>query len=354
MSESTFHRTLQIGPSSFDREKNSIEVIFATSSPVLRRDRRGEAFTEILSLANDAVDATRLNAGAPFLRDHDASGIANVIGAVVPGSARMDGRQGTVKIQLSNRPDVAGIVEDIAAGVLRSVSAGYSVQQWDKQPSRDGSPPTWTATRWTPFEISAVPIPADPGAHIRGTTMTDEAPQTEETHEDKTRAKPDHATARKQDRDLATKLDLADNANLPLSFVRKYENLPLDQFRMKLIDEMIEREREAGPQPGPASRIDCGDSGQSFVRAAGEALYMRGNPRHEPSQAARRYIGSTTLDLAREALERVCERTRGMSPGDVFSRAMVTSDFPALLGDAIGRTVSSIGAAGTSSLRRNV
>lgn len=114
---------------------------------------------------------------------------------------------------------------------------------------------------------------------------------------------------------------------------------------------MIEREREVGPQPGPASRIDCGDSGQSFVRAAGEALYMRNNPRHEPSQAAGRYIGSTTLDLAREALEHVGERTRGMSPGDVFSRAMVTSDFPALLGDAIGRTLRKAYADAPSGLR---
>ncbi len=169
--------------------------------------------------------------------------------------------------------------------------------------------------------------------------MIDDTTQTDETTDTTTRARPDNTTARKQERDLATKIDLAHSANLPLAFVRQHEALPLDQFRMRLIDEMIERERAVGPMPGPASRIDQGDGGESFVRSAGEALFMRSNPRHQPSPAARRYVGQSTIDLAREALEHVGERTRGMSPGDVFSRAMTTSDFPKILGDAVGRTL---------------
>ena len=64
-----------------------------------------------------------------------------------------------------------GIVADVAAGIIRNVSVGYSVEEYHVV-ERDGAPDTYTAVRWTPLELSLVPIPADPSAQVRAAPQT--------------------------------------------------------------------------------------------------------------------------------------------------------------------------------------
>src|SRR5690606_24529723 len=45
-------------------------------------------------------------------------------------------------------------------------SVGYRVHRYEIE-KRDGQPELWRAVDWEPIEISAVPIGADPGAHVR-------------------------------------------------------------------------------------------------------------------------------------------------------------------------------------------
>src|SRR5690606_32997792 len=58
------------------------------------------------------------------------------------------------------------IWRDIQAGHIRAVSIGYQVHRFDIS-KPDGGRELWRAVDWTPFEISAVPVGADPAAGFR-------------------------------------------------------------------------------------------------------------------------------------------------------------------------------------------
>src|SRR5262249_13174762 len=149
---------------SFDETDNTIEVCFTTGATVRRMSWRDGPYDEELLTGAANVRLDRLNAGAPFLNAHGAYDLADVIGSVVPGSARMVKGEGLAKIQLSRRPDAAGIVQDIRDGVINNISNGYVYHRVEKIEAEAGTVPRWRVTDWEPMEISAVPIPADAGA----------------------------------------------------------------------------------------------------------------------------------------------------------------------------------------------
>lgn len=153
-------------------EDGVIEVLWSTGARVRRFDWwEGEAFEEELDMSAEAVNLGRLNAGAPFLAVHRAYELDSVLGAVVPNSARVADGQGIARVRMSKRDAVAPIVEDIRAGILRSVSVGYSVTRFERIAARDredgGRVPLLIAREWEPQEISLVPVPADVAAHVR-------------------------------------------------------------------------------------------------------------------------------------------------------------------------------------------
>ena len=117
-----------------------------------------------MSLDPGAVNLGRLNSGAPLLDTHQDGAIANIVGKIVEGSAKMEDGRGTATVLLSRASDVADIVQKIVEGTARNVSVGYWIQHSVRT---DGDPPTVLVDRWTPLEISIVPVPADSGAQIR-------------------------------------------------------------------------------------------------------------------------------------------------------------------------------------------
>ncbi len=159
-------RTSPLAASSFDASDNTVDVTWTTGAAVLRQDYSGP-FTEVLDVSPKAVRLGRLNAGAPFLNTHASGDLADVIGSVVPGSAKIAGGRGTCRILLSNARSSAAIIENIKAGVIRNISVGYLIHADRWTEGAKGAPPTRTVTDWEPLEISAVPIPADAGAQIR-------------------------------------------------------------------------------------------------------------------------------------------------------------------------------------------
>ena len=161
-----FRRAAELAPNSIDPENRSVEVIWSTGARVRRAALFGEPHDEELSMAPEHVRLERLNAGAPFLKVHEAHDLDAVIGSVVPGSARIENGQGIARIRLSERDAVGDIWRDIEAGHIRAVSIGYQVHRFEIS-KPDGQRELWRAVDWTPFEISAVPIGADPAAGFR-------------------------------------------------------------------------------------------------------------------------------------------------------------------------------------------
>jgi len=159
-------RTAELAPNSVDTDARTVEVIWSAGARVRRASFFGESYDEELSLDPAHVRLERLNAGAPFLKVHEIDTLDAVIGSVVPGTARIENGRGIAQVRISERADVEPIWRDIQAGHIRAVSIGYQVHRFDIS-KPDGGRELWRAVDWTPFEISAVPVGADPAAGFR-------------------------------------------------------------------------------------------------------------------------------------------------------------------------------------------
>lgn len=169
----------QLSPASFRSEDNAVDVIWTTGATVRRArftwDEGTQEFDEELIVSGNAVRLDRLNGGAPLLDSHNQFELGAVIGAVVPGSARIVKGQGLARVQLSRAEQDAATVSKIADGIIRNISVGYRIHRVEKT-ERDGQIPLVRVTDWEPMELSAVPIGADPGAAIRAQTEQERYP----------------------------------------------------------------------------------------------------------------------------------------------------------------------------------
>ncbi|GIK83115.1 MAG: prohead protease/major capsid protein fusion protein [Hyphomicrobiaceae bacterium] len=159
-------RAADLLPTTLDEQDRSIDVVWSTGARVRRQPFFGEPFDEELSMDSANVRLERLNGGAPLLKVHDLGALESIIGSVVPGSARIENGRGLARVRLSERDDINPIWDDIRSGHIRAVSIGYQVHRYEiTRP--DNGPELWRAVDWTPFEISAVPVGADPAAGFR-------------------------------------------------------------------------------------------------------------------------------------------------------------------------------------------
>lgn len=122
-------RAMELVPSTFNAEARTVEVVWTTGAKVRRYDWWNERYyDEELVVSPDAVDLSRLNAGASVLNTHSQWTLESVIGVVE--RAWLEGNEGRALVRLSERESVADLVKDIEAGVIRHISAGYTVQRY--------------------------------------------------------------------------------------------------------------------------------------------------------------------------------------------------------------------------------
>lgn len=118
---------------------------------------------EILSHAEGSMDLTRLNSIGCVLYNHNRD---KVIGKIL--RAWVENGRGNAEIEFDNDPESEIIYQKVKSGTLKGVSVGYSVDTWEEvapnKKSSDGrfTGPCDIATKWIPFEVSIVSIPADP------------------------------------------------------------------------------------------------------------------------------------------------------------------------------------------------
>lgn len=152
---------------SFDEAENTVDVVFTTGATVRRYSWSDGPYDEVLSTDPKCVRLDRLNSGAPFLDTHMSYSLSNVIGCVVRGSAKMGKNEGTAKIRLSRADCDKPTVDKIRDGLISNISVGYRVHRVIKNEADSGETPRWDVVDWEPYELSAVPMPADAGSQIR-------------------------------------------------------------------------------------------------------------------------------------------------------------------------------------------
>ncbi|MGV0960117.1 MAG: prohead protease/major capsid protein fusion protein [Limnohabitans sp.] len=142
------------------------EIVFTTGAPVKRYDwNNGRYFLEQLEVSDAAVDLSRLERGAPLLNTHMAWSLEDQLGVCDQPEIR-DG-QGVCQSLLSRRDSVKGVVQDLEDSVIRNVSVGYARNAIEMvAPSEDSGMWVYRVTRWTPMEVSLVPIPADMDSQV--------------------------------------------------------------------------------------------------------------------------------------------------------------------------------------------
>ena len=170
---------------SVDEAARTVDIVFSTGAAVQRYYwMSGKRYVEKLGLEPSNVRLTRLNSVGSLLDSHSSYSVADVLGAIEPGSARIEKGLGLATIRFSKRDSVEPVFRDVVDKILRSFSVGYNVYKYVEDSSKEGQIPTRTATDWEPFEISLVPMPADIGATLRSGDKSRTHPCVIETYND--------------------------------------------------------------------------------------------------------------------------------------------------------------------------
>ena len=310
---------------SYDPETRTIELSWGKGVPVLRRRMFDADYVEQLDMAG--ADLSRLNAGASLLNAHEDWTLTDIIGVVE--RAWIEAGEGRAVVRFSEREDVTGIVADVAAGIIRHVSVGYSVEEYQITERSDG-PDIYTAVRWTPLELSLVPIPSDPSAQVRGapeyfpvtitraaqapvpeaTAMTDEvvvtpaAPAVQQTAE-QTAIRAEGAKLERERQAGIRRCAQAVRADAETMQRLIDDGTPLEQARAALIDAAADRDQ--------ATRINgqhattTADGAEKFRAGAERAILARAGmlPAAErAAEAGSEFRGMTLLEIARASLSR--------------------------------------------------
>lgn len=139
---------------SFDKEARTVEVAFSSDIEL----ERWPGVIEKLSHDPGACDLSRLNDAASLLFNHDRNEQLGVV-----ESARIDNDgKGRAVVRFGRSEDAEEKWQDVQDKILTKVSVGYLIKEVKLAEERENGVDVYVVTKWQPYEISFVTIPADP------------------------------------------------------------------------------------------------------------------------------------------------------------------------------------------------
>ena len=363
-------REATIRADTFNETDNTVEIVWTTGARGTRMDwRRYELVEEELSTDAAHVRLDRINSGGPVLNSHRSYDLSSQLGVVVDGTARMSGGEGVATVRFSRRADIAPIVQDIRDQVIRNISVGYRVHEYEIT-EREGERPLYRAVDWEPYEISFVTVPFDAGAQTRSAepaqggfpcifrrnspassqerTMDPEDQAGSQSSDTTTTNTTDQSIDGQQQQrqapaivDATAVLTAARNAGLDADareeLLVRHSSTPFN--RDTLMADIGRRFAERDSSAQTVNRVSpTVASGGTMVRAMSDAVFHRMAPGSQLPDAARQFRGMGLLRMAEELIGSSGVSTRGMTPHEIAERALhTTSDFPALMSNAMGR-----------------
>ena len=153
------HATIQ--RAAINEADRTVSVLIATPTPVpTMRWIDGSGYiqcNEVLQCTPEAIDATRLDGGISVLMDHCWD---DVVGVTTSHTIDPDGIRAVIRF--TRDPASEPIWQDIVDGIRRHVSVGADIiaQSYDLATN------TNTITRWQPYEVSFVAVPADANSGV--------------------------------------------------------------------------------------------------------------------------------------------------------------------------------------------
>ncbi|QPC87137.1 hypothetical protein GA830_10570 [Mesorhizobium sp. NBSH29] len=159
--------TVEVRADTFNEGDRTVEIVWAAGAQVKRYSWDEGYYMEELSMDPKAIRLDRFAAGMSLLDSHSHYSMESRLGTVVPGSVRIEAGKAYAKIKLSRKPRAEELFQDLRDGHSFPVSVGYKTHAYEKREGDSNSLPILRAIDWEPMELSAVPVPADSGAHSR-------------------------------------------------------------------------------------------------------------------------------------------------------------------------------------------
>lgn len=348
----------QEGPSTWNPETRSLQVVAATENPVMVFDwERFEVVPEVLLMSGCRLPMGRK---IPLLDSHNRNTSQDVL-----GSAReltISGAELLANPHFSKRTkkaeEVAGLVED---GDVEDFSIGYRVNKhvWLNAgetkviEGRSFTGPLKVSVDWTPRELSVTPIGADEGAKSRSQTTEQGRgsimPFWSKNQGNQGQGTPPHGGQQAaEDLIRAERFRISEVTALCERFNCGHMTEQLIQGGTS-VDEaqravLAHLDTHSQNTPGFRGNVEGSyfgrvEIGQEAVEKRREAVIdgfsLRAGVRIEkPAPGANEYRAMSFVDLARECLLAAGESIRGLPPGRVIEmaiRAHTTNDFPYLL-----------------------
>lgn len=376
----------QFVPGSMNADKRTVDVTFATDTPVLRYSwRYDEYYNEVLDMAG--ADLGRAANGLPVLDNHGRWGsVGDILGRAE--NVRIEAGVGTATVRFSKRDNIASIVSDVEDGIIRDISFGYNVTKMERMEKKEGQTyRDYIARKWEPNEISFVTIPADPKAGVRGEgdespepeiidnhkrgLNTDMTPEQEKALRDAERQRAADITQAVAVAGLSAEFarSLVSNEAMTVEAARaainaekervsndpkaaKEEGMKAERaraaaihaaakaaklsedFARGLVDEGVSideaRERiiaefaKQDPNAGASgSRAHVGTEESTKIRVGmQDALVHRADPTQKLTAEGREFRGMDLMDMARFAVEKAGGNTRGLSKREIAMAAL--------------------------------
>ena len=386
-------RGAELVPTTFNDADNTVDVVWTVGGRVRRYDWYSDApYEEELLVTPEAVDMARFDAGVVQVLDGHRTygGVDAIIGIAI--RANIENGEGRATLRLSGRPEMAGVVADIKAGIIRAISFGYSVSKYEITRAIDRTDgvnmPLYRAVAWQPYEISFVTVPADANASTRAQptsgapcefvrsaavnppplinqepNMTPEeiaaqaaqrAADLAATQSAAAAAQADTASAAataaaaaavQRSADITDMCTRHGVGQLAAGLIRGGSTV--DQSRAAVLEELARRDAAQGGHRNVQIQL-VGDEQQTRMQGMEEAIIHRVHSRSELTDNGRQFRGMSLLEIGREFLQSRGIETRGMDKMRLASEMLQfrsgmnsTSDFGALFANVANKRLRS-------------
>lgn len=309
---------------------------------------------EILSHDAEAIDLSRLQEIGVVLFNHDRD---RVIGRVL--DVRLDEvtRKLRATIQFDEDEESERIYQKVCSGTLRGVSVGYAVDVWEsveagaKSSNGRFTGPCEVATRWTPYELSIVSVPADATVGVGRSyvengdgNMDEQKNDIDVKDQEREATQPAPLVNAEAERQAAVAEERARVREIgtmchqfgvdDVPYIN--DGMSVEAVRAAILDKLAQ-ERKAQPVTVQIDEMD------KFRAAATDGLAMRAGMAVENSvPGAEEFRGKRMMRLAAECVEReLGKSTHAMDDETIVREALTgTGAFPGILSNVAHKSMA--------------
>lgn len=323
-----------------------LELSFSSEEPYMRWFGN-----EILCHDKDAVNLTRLEEIGIVLFNHDTD---RPIGHVL--SVELDETEHRCRavVELDEDEESEKILAKVKSGTLKGVSVGYMVEEYEevKEGERSSNErfegPCVVATKWAPFEVSIVSVPADAtvgvGRSIENNSeqeegdvkMEDNKIKEAEVKTPEVNAEQERAAGQTAERARVMEINqMCRTFDVDgTEYIEK--GMSVEETRAAVMEKLAVQ-RQAVQVTVQADEAD------KFRAAAADGLAMRAGVRvAKPAPGAEDFRGKRMLRLAAECIEREKNTsTRNMTDEMLVREALTgTGAFPGILSNVANKSMA--------------